>query len=156
MTRGNDNGQSDLKTGKCLWNRKSVTIENYNGQSDKWSAYESGRDFKASLSSYLSSFKYWDTVKQNMYSWIPKHCDGQIRFIYRLRRWYITIPSSDQWCTTIENQWLSYPKTIGKTLIPMVALNHSIQWWWKLWKPLKVSDGSKIVCWKSNKHNNQL
>ena len=49
----------------------------------------------------------------------------------RLRRWYITIPSSDQWCTTIENhryQWLSYPKTIGKPLIPMVALNHSIQW----------------------------
>ena len=51
----------------------------------------------------------------------------------RLQRWYITIPSSDQWCTTIENhryQWLSYPKTIGKPLIPMVALNHSIQWWW--------------------------
>ena len=51
----------------------------------------------------------------------------------RLRRWYITIPSSDQWCTTIENhryQWLSYLKTIGKPLIPMVALNHSIQWWW--------------------------
>ena len=22
---------------------------------------------------------------------------------FRLRRWYITIPSSDQWCTTIEN-----------------------------------------------------
>ena len=40
-------------------------------------------------------------------------------------------PSSDQWCTTIENhryQWLSYPKTIGKPLIPMVALNHSFQW----------------------------
>ena len=51
----------------------------------------------------------------------------------RLRRWYITIPLSDQWCTTIENhryQWLSYSKTIGKPLIPMVALNHSIQWWW--------------------------
>ena len=77
----------------------------------------------------------------------------------RLQRWYITIPSSDQWCTTIENhryQWLSYPKTIGKPLIPMVALNHSIQWWWKLWKPLKICDGSKRVCWKSNKHNNQL
>ena len=46
-----------------------------------------------------------------------------------LRRWYITIPSSYQWCTTIENhryQWLS--KTIGKPLIPMVALNYSIQW----------------------------
>ena len=42
---------------------------------------------------------------------------------YRLQRWYITIPSSDQWCATIENhryQWLSYPKTIGKPLIPMV------------------------------------
>ena len=40
----------------------------------------------------------------------------------RLQQWYITIPSSDQWCTTIENhhyQWLSYPKTIGKPLIPM-------------------------------------
>ena len=51
----------------------------------------------------------------------------------RLRRWYITIPSSDQWCTTIENhryQWLFYSKTIGKPLIPMAALNHSIQWWW--------------------------
>ena len=51
---------------------------------------------------------------------------------HRLRRWYIiTIPSSDQCCTTIENhrsQWLSYPKIIGKPLIPMVALNHSIQW----------------------------
>ena len=49
----------------------------------------------------------------------------------RLQRWYITIPSSDRWCTTIENhryQWLSYLKTIGKPLIPMVALNHSIQW----------------------------
>ena len=48
----------------------------------------------------------------------------------RLRRWYITIPSSNQWCTTIKNhryQWLSYPKTIGKPLISMVALNHSIQ-----------------------------
>ena len=47
----------------------------------------------------------------------------------RLRRWYITIPSLDQWWTTIENhryQWLSYPKTIGKPLIPMVALNHFI------------------------------
>ena len=46
----------------------------------------------------------------------------------RLQRWYITIPSSDQWCATIKNhhfQWLSYPKTIGKPLIPMVALNHS-------------------------------
>ena len=52
-------------------------------------------------------------------------------FRIRLQRWYITIPSLDQWCTTIENhryQWLSYPKTIGKPLIPMVALNHSIQW----------------------------
>ena len=42
----------------------------------------------------------------------------------RLQRWYITIPSSDQWCATIENhryQWLSYPKTIGKPLIPMVS-----------------------------------
>merc|ERR1712001_649022 len=49
----------------------------------------------------------------------------------RLRRWYITIPSLDRWCTTIENhryQWLSYLKTIRKPLIPMVALNHSIQW----------------------------
>ena len=59
-------------------------------------------------------------------------CDfGKVSEPYRLRRWYITIPLSDQWCTTIENhryQWLSYPKTIGKPLIPMVALNHSIQW----------------------------
>ena len=49
----------------------------------------------------------------------------------RLQRWYITIPSLDRWCTTIENhryQWLSYLKTIRKPLIPMVALNHSIQW----------------------------
>ena len=47
----------------------------------------------------------------------------------RLQRWYIIIPSSDQWCTTIKNhryQWLSYPKTIGKSLISMVARNHSI------------------------------
>ena len=51
----------------------------------------------------------------------------------RLRRWYITIPSLVQWCTTIENhcyQWLSCPKTIRKPLIPIVGLNHSIQWWW--------------------------
>ena len=51
---------------------------------------------------------------------------------HRLQRWYITIPSLDRWCTTIENhryQWLSYLKTIRKPLIPMVALNHSIQWW---------------------------
>ena len=35
--------------------------------------------------------------------------------------------------TTIKNhryQWLRDPKTIGKPLIPMVGLNHSIQWWW--------------------------
>ena len=61
-------------------------------------------------------------------STIRMHYKQQIR----LQRWYITIPSSDRWCTTIENhryQWLSYLKTIGKPLIPMVALNQSIQWW---------------------------
>ena len=63
-------------------------------------------------------------------------CDSifpSLRGGIRLRRWYITIPSSDQWYITIENhryQWLPYPKTIGKPLIPMVALYHSIQWWW--------------------------
>ena len=68
-------------------------------------------------------------IFKNRLKWIknPNLHDSRTR----LRRWYITIPSSDQWCTTIENhryQWLSYPKTIGKPLIPMVALNHSIQW----------------------------
>ena len=50
---------------------------------------------------------------------------------FRLRRWYLTIPSSDQWWTTIENhryQWLPDPKTIGKPSFPMIACNHSIQW----------------------------
>ena len=49
----------------------------------------------------------------------------------RLQRWYVTIPSLDQWWTTIENhryQWLPDPKTIEKPLILMVGLNHSIQW----------------------------
>ena len=53
----------------------------------------------------------------------------------RLQRWYVTIPSSGQWWTTIENhrnQWLPDPKTIEKPLNPMVAPNHSIQWWWCL------------------------
>ena len=53
----------------------------------------------------------------------------------RLQRWYVTIPSLDQWWTTIENhwnQWLPDPKTIEKSLNPMVAPNHSIQWWWCL------------------------
>ena len=66
-------------------------------------------------------------------SFCSKHGSDQLdsSTMNRLRRWYLTIPSSDQWCTTIENhryRWLSYPKTIGKPLIPMVALNHSIQW----------------------------
>ena len=59
--------------------------------------------------------------------WILKSVSHFYCLKTRLQRWYITIPSSDQWCTTIENhryQWLSYPKTIGKPLIPMVALNH--------------------------------
>ena len=50
---------------------------------------------------------------------------------YRLQRWYVTIPSLDQWWTTIanhRNQWLRDPKTIEKPLNPMVAPNHSIQW----------------------------
>ena len=64
----------------------------------------------------------------------------------RLRRWYLTIPSSDQWWTTIENhryQWLPDPKTIGKPSFPMIACNHSIQWWWYPWKPLELCNGSK-------------
>ena len=48
-------------------------------------------------------------------------------------RWYLTIPSLDQWWTAIENhryQWLHDPKTIEELSFPMVASNHSIQWWW--------------------------
>ena len=64
----------------------------------------------------------------------------------RLKRWYVTIPPLDQWWTTIVNhwnQWLRDPKTIEKPLNPMVAPNHSIQWWWCLSKPLKFCNGSK-------------
>ena len=42
--------------------------------------------------------------------------------MHRLQRWYITIPSLDQWCTTIANhryQWLSLrPKNHRKTIDP--------------------------------------
>ena len=66
----------------------------------------------------------------------------------RLRRWYITIPSSDQWwCTTIENhryQWLSYPKPSenhwSQWLASTIPFNGELV---MLWKPLKVCDGSK-------------
>ena len=64
----------------------------------------------------------------------------------RLQRWYLTIPSSDQWWTTIENhryQWLPDPKTIGKPSFPMIVCNHSIQWWWYPWKQLELCNGSK-------------
>ena len=50
---------------------------------------------------------------------------------FRLGRWYLTIPLSDQCWTTIKNhhyQWLPDPKAIGKPSFPMVTSNHSIQW----------------------------
>ena len=82
--------------------------------------------------------------------WILGSCDSfkrwDFRITTRLRRWYLTIPSSDQWWTTIENhhyQWLPDPKTIGKPSFPMIACNHSIQWWWYPWKPLELCNGSK-------------
>ena len=64
----------------------------------------------------------------------------------RLQRWYVTIPSLDQWKPTIEKPSLpmaGWPKTIEKPSFSMVASNHSIQWWWCLWKPLKILNGSK-------------
>ena len=79
---------------------------------------------------------------------------GLTTLITRLQRWYVTIPSLDQWWKTIanhRNQWLRDPKTIEKPLNPMVVPNHSIQWWWCLWKPLKLCNGSKNWSSKSKK-----
>ena len=65
---------------------------------------------------------------------------------YRLQRWYVTIPSLDQWWPTIEkpsSSMVGWPKTIEKPSFSMVASDHSIQWWWCLWKPLQIFNGSK-------------
>ena len=63
----------------------------------------------------------------------------------KLQRWYITIPSLDQWCTTIKNhryQWLP------STILFNGDGNFENHW--------KFAMVAKRVCWKSNKHNNQL
>ena len=69
----------------------------------------------------------------------------------RLQRWYVTIPSLDQWWTTIvnhQNQWLLDPKTIEKPLNPMVVPNHSIQWWWCFFKTTETLQWYQIVVLK--------
>ena len=56
------------RTGKCLGKEKSVTWENDNGQSDMWSAYEGGGDFKVSLSAPFpsSSCAMWHWINQQL------------------------------------------------------------------------------------------
>ena len=56
------------------------------------------------------------------------------------------IASFDQlhWWTTIENhqtQWWGTQKPSEYYRSSMVSPNHSIQWWWLLWKPSKNCDG---------------
>ena len=66
--------------------------------------------------------------------------DSDDRVCARLRRWYITIPSSDQWCTTIENhRYQCYP-------IPKPSENH-----WSQWLPSTIpfnGDGNFENHWK--------
>ena len=74
---------------------------------------------------------FWSRLQEWSTTWVISHMKR-----HYLDQWldfnHVTIPLSDQWWTTI-----------GKPPFPMVASNHSIQWWWYPWKPSELFDGSK-------------